>query len=107
MMKHTPGPWVATYFPGKIKGRVVCAVLHSDNRNQDWFVVSEHHRELAEDDARFIAAAPELLEVLVGVEQTLRYSVASIHVSEQQREIWHNEVVKISTAIAKATGETS
>ena len=49
----------------------------------------------------------ELLEVLRGVERTLRNAVASTHVSEKQREIWHNEVVKISAAIDNATGGES
>ena len=101
MTKHTPGPWKAQKPRGHQraihrKWEIVSTYL----TNGEMIVVGEHTGIdcLRESDARLIAAAPELLAVLIDV-----------------REAWLNDrlgdVEGILTgdvcanAIAKATGE--
>lgn len=80
-MKHTKGPWGA----GQLAGRDAFHVM------SDSFTVADVYRE---EDARLIAAAPELLEAL---EEMLK-------AASQQR--WSLALCnRAQDAIAKARGE--
>lgn len=78
---HTPGPWMAAANPSSIvgwpvvaqpMGRMICDVAiapkPSDLSDGEW---SRHFVEVAAN-ARLIAAAPDLLEVLIATERQLR-----------------------------------
>lgn len=75
MSQHTPGPWeVQSVFPDKSKGHTfdpsVCIVAHDDEcltyRVADIpDVVEPYDEQMA--NARLIAAAPMLLDTLLGV----------------------------------------
>ena len=88
MSKHTPGEWQAINWTYHSTSTVVV---------DDPSVVSGK-RVIAEcateEDARLIAAAPELLRALLGALQSMESGVTSLGVIRAAR-----------TAIAKATGE--
>ena len=54
-MSHTPGPWHAERTPTEKHWRVI-----TDDNSEEHLCVEE----LTQDDARLIAAAPELLDAL-------------------------------------------
>lgn len=77
--KHTPGPWVVNY-EGDVRG--------ADGRTVPW----------TKDDARLIAAAPELLAAL---EWAMGYLP-----TEGQSVTWMRGHAAARTAIARAKGES-
>ncbi len=85
--KHTPGPWCYLYengYCGEIiadKGRSVCTFVDEPNA----------------DDARLIAAAPELLEA---AERILDRGYVSASIEEERED--H---LMLASAIAKAIGK--
>jgi len=93
MTEHTPGPWVVhpTSIHPAVRSigtaeagpRRICTVGSTNGNPTDWH------------NARLIAAAPELLEAL----NTLPQSLAS---TDEDLDKW---VAKARAAIAKATGE--
>jgi len=98
MSKHTPGPWIAElyeyacYFDGVTRDGWD---VKGPNKVPDY-----EHPLYKEDDARLIAAAPDLLEAL----QTIVKSLAD---QDDEGLIEHAEpMIAARTAIAKATGET-
>lgn len=104
-VKHTPGPWIyGDWITGK----------HGDPGNSGWvevwnieadgskglpFIACKHHDQVA--NARLIAAAPELLEALLEIED-----VASFLCIEDRRDRRQlgEALDKTRAAIAKATG---
>lgn len=107
MSKHTPGPWTIDWYEcradladvkakttkhvGEILWQVPTRIGPVSPDENHW---ARLHLDVSDDDARLIAAAPELLEAL------FEASVALL--------IGHNSLValeKARAAIAKATGE--
>ena len=92
--KHTPGPWM---FDATLKGdgSFGGSYIVSNNAKRTW-PLAEVYRE---DNARLIAAAPELLEALK----------AMVAIWEGPRELaalrFAKSVIDARAAIAKATGE--
>lgn len=94
MSKHAAGPWRvsgkhvngAVIIRGAESTSEIAVVLHNDNRYQ------------AEDHARLIAAAPELLETLIRARRCLAWAC-------EQRPEFESEYDLANSAIAKATGE--
>lgn len=91
MSKHTQGPWIAeeSLTPdGKGTGTYN---IHQNSEDGHWLAFVG-----AKDDARLIAAAPEMLDALRVAQSELHYFIAT-----RGREA--HEIVR--AAIAKATGE--
>jgi len=112
-IKHTPGPWTAhrnssfwefgnyDHEHGQIGD--VCASQHiyangvklSDGIAED----------VAEANAKLIAAAPEMLEALKNIRNAIR--TGAVKIVTDQDEAWENAMIKANQVIAKATGEQS
>lgn len=94
MSAHTPGPW--RYWPCRIDSS-------TGMENYTQFVNHEGHvfraplRYLREEDARLIAAAPELLEALK--------SLIDMDVAYNRGPVVEDAVTKARAAIAKAEGK--
>jgi hypothetical protein len=89
MNKHTPGPW---WFSAAEEGYYVAGVGDKELTNL-----------IQKEDARLIAAAPELLEALkMSYAETMEY-IKTNHLSGAENNSW---LVLARAAIAKATGET-
>lgn len=114
-IQHTPAPWIA-------KGQLVfagetCQATFIAHCNPD----SDLFQSTAEENARLIAAAPELLEALkcakamdilnaIDIGEDMRRWALEILVSygyDQKGDITYQQFVneKIETAITKARGE--
>lgn len=100
MSGHTPGPWhVVTNTDGGTD------VVHTRGR-----APGESYREVAldidtEEDARLIAAAPDLLEAL----ETILKQAATLHGGSggpTPRQVANDIEKEAREAIAKATGDT-
>ena len=93
MSKHTPGPWVVS----PIQLNQICT---ADARMEvaRAIVYSNAHETIA--NARLIAAAPELLEML----QTMPHPEYRTGITNLTDE-WYEWDAKRRAAIAKATGE--
>jgi hypothetical protein len=98
MSKHTPGPWrVGNSFMESgvfsADGKTIVALTHGSARYY------RRQEQIAEQDAnaRLIAAAPDLLEALMG----LRLYVDPMMGGEEV----DNAIRAANAAIAKATGE--
>jgi hypothetical protein len=90
---HTPGPWnVKRIFgdPPAITGPAGGLVAN---------VASSGHTRKELEDARLIAAAPEILESLVWILDAVD--------TEPEMSIYKAHIEKARAAIAKATGEES
>ena len=106
---HTPGPWkVRVSHNGALRGY---SIEHEDEtlrsivaRNWEHELCEEHGNSLP--NARLIAAAPELLEVLVDVQTWLETNLrlGKINCGTANRE--SDLVSQLSAAIAKATGQS-
>ena len=104
MTKYTPGPWVL-----RTIGQPLATVETQDGR----YTIG-HAGQLREDDwktghierrsnARLIAAAPELLDVVKGFRRKLETYVNVYPGDKKLRRLLSN----CDAAIAKATGETA
>lgn len=95
--KHTPGSWTIHYNEFGHPTSVRAADHHV-------CVIRTNNQQKAIAYARLIAAAPELLEALVGA-----CAIISTHVNmgawegEKEKEIYKNFWNKIESAITKAT----
>ena len=101
MNKHTPGPWFAVGAQVEIEDDSVPDICTCDPQvmrqsHLDW------HPRTVEANARLIAAAPELLDVL---ELALR-AHGTMLLSDPPQDPWVSWAVeqKARAAIAKATG---
>ena len=95
--KHTPGPWIAEEV-GSTGGEnpvPVVEVVTADGYER----VCEY---VSKDDARLIAAAPELLDALIDMLATAEHAY-TVRASDGA-EITHPAVTRARAAIAKATG---
>ena len=102
--KHTPGPWM---FDATLKGdgSFGGSYIVSNNAKRTW-PLAEVYRE---DNARLIAAAPELLEALKEIaELNTMYPPNYNTMTEAQKCEWTHYgkfAVIARAAIAKATGK--
>jgi hypothetical protein len=98
--KHTPGPWTVFNpddgechrYPG-IDSESETIIIYGNEDEVSG--VRGQSKEVAEANARLIAAAPELLEVLVEI----------LPIAETMINSNHPTWKKAKSAIAKATGE--
>jgi hypothetical protein len=128
--KHTPGPWVAIYpeqrHSYELNDITAYEVLTANTRKQLSDEGLTHYRpdpsgvdnisvvgmtfwkdmldEEAKANAILIAAAPDLLDALKKCEHAL---VKATPVKDEDPELQATAIFAASTAIAKATGETS
>jgi hypothetical protein len=98
MTQHTPGPWTVERLAGK-KGEKYVWMGGEYMGGHAIATVHDRIPERAEDNARLIAAAPELLEALQGM---LANAPAPKGIGKDYSYILYREAAK--TAIAKATG---
>ena len=92
MSKHTPGPWIVYEFVDGYDIRAPeaeCYVATASDPEAVWGAIGR------EEDARLIAAAPELLEALENL----------LKVHEGEGGTQHNAADMARAAIAKAKGE--
>ena len=92
MSKHTPGPWIVYEFVDGYDIRAPeaeCYVATASDPEAVWGAIGR------EEDARLIAAAPELLEALENL----------LKVHEGEGGTQHNAADIARAAIAKAKGE--
>jgi hypothetical protein len=114
MSKHTPGPWRAGYYDdssgydcmtgGISIGPNAAGPIHLDGQNYGQKRCKAIERESIERmlaDARLIAAAPDLLEVLKLCQGNISSLLASKHPL-----VYSKWLSVVEEAIAKATGET-
>lgn len=100
--KHTPGPWFThregfstVYIEARIGGGLIQEVAACGPTNQG--------SEQQEANARLIAAAPELLEALRGLDEA--YCRAGTHLTREERTEDRKRLIAARAAIAKATGQ--
>lgn len=107
-MPHTPGPWVAqrdweSVFspdPEELEFYMKRPITAIRSISADKDVALCHDLfEFNPDDARLMAAAPDLLEALEKLASTLD----SISLSDE--EAWTSDLIVARAAIAKAKGE--
>jgi hypothetical protein len=91
MSKHTPGPWTLTNYCG------IAGVEGPPMGHDGEF--------LNKEDARLIAAAPDLLAVCLRAKQSLRDGTANV--GHGPGEVLPSFVDDLNKAIAKATGENT
>lgn len=89
--KHTPGPW-AIYVPNSLSNDDMAYGIDTDKGTESESVVLFYGGILKKEDARLIAAAPDLLEALEWVMDRL--------VDKHEDDI---SAQKARAAIAKAT----
>lgn len=96
MSKHTKGPWLSVNGPCDDDFQCVCVVDHMT-------VCAKEVIGSAEDDARLIAAAPELLEALIDIanDYSERFDMESPSTNPGMKIVVENA----RAAIAKARGE--
>ena len=118
MSEHTPGPWhwVDTYTFGEhlsntdwsssnfVNGRIKLVNASGDVVLQEWADYAEDAGlDLNQPDARLIAAAPELLQALIGINEVACYA------SEENPDAIKDAMLligrKARAAIAKAEGK--
>ena len=91
-VKHTPGPWKHVRATNNGSG----GYIDSDDV-QICEIAWQHDTAIDKANARLIAAAPDLLEALISVEE---------YVSSTEKD-HHGPSLTAQAAIAKATGEPS
>lgn len=94
MSKHTPGPWTVEHHGGSYH------IFGADDARVGTYGSVHPHQKEAPDNARLIAATPELLEALSEVKEWIgNWDPNFTHDDE-----WPATAQKIRAAIAKATG---
>jgi len=83
-MKHTPGPWKAHQDP-------YAKIWLVDMGNEKWRQFYKQQTIFTEGNAKLIAAAPELLEVIQDF------------LAAKNKDEMHHAMVRMEEAIAKAT----
>ena len=96
MRSHTPGPWKWDNH-GDLRGKGRNAVINPGLRRDVLSAVNY------EEDARLIAAAPDLLAALEGVLEAMEETRAS----RRPLQVSADDVALIRAAIAKAKGGTT
>lgn len=99
MSKHTPGPWSVTYSakgPSEIRG---------DANTTDYVAFFDTNFRVDSNNARLIAAAPELLEALknltVAVDFHRGMNVPNMTSMRAKEIIWENAIMTIAKAEGK------
>lgn len=112
--KHTPGPW--TLLPEeadkdylrirgtRLGGRYKVANVNHIRYEGVHAVVRERDDAESMANARLIAAAPELLEALKGLDEA--YCRAGTPLTREERHEDRKRLIAARAAIAKATGDT-
>lgn len=98
--KHTPGPWAVDEFTAKVNGRMRRGIIQENG--ELWIANLPSEVENAEADASLIAAAPELLRLLVDIATHL--SGGPLHPDGMIFEEDEAALAVIREAIAKARG---
>lgn len=95
-MKHTPGPWTASGNGVHVyKNKVgLCVAVSYDPHD----MTSRSNPPVAQANARLIAAAPEMLEILQAVQEA---AAATANYIGQDGQL----IKKVMAVIAKAKGE--
>lgn len=95
MSKHTPGPWRVTqeYLDYCAKNTFSVAPEAIIGPSGEIVVASSEWLDLSPENARLVAAAPELLAALISTEEIL------------EDEHWSTTKRVLRELIAKATGE--
>ena len=101
-VKHTPGPW-AIFVPKSLSNDDMVYGIDTNNGIKSESVVLFDGGILKKEDARLIAAAPDLLDALKGI---IGYfdSGNSVSVSQATIKASSDEIKAARAAIAKATG---
>ena len=100
MSKHTPGPWATDVFPLSVDIRSLSNPLIA--------VVQSRHCNSPEElleNARLIAAAPEMLDALKKTSEFLHHMWCSANINEYDFEMVEETMLINDAAIAKATGD--
>ncbi|HEL4115128.1 TPA: hypothetical protein UM349_000329 [Stenotrophomonas maltophilia] len=108
--KHTPGPWIAYEIAPDDPDWGACEIWPAENDREDeeGTVKPVATMVMGVENARLIAAAPELLEALVNMVQwhgKREWPTASFEVEGLLPiDLQNDDVQKAMRAIAKATG---
>lgn len=109
-MSHTPGPWEVQSHGHDFWVDTPCdPPQHRQDICRMSFRMTDH--KVSADNARLIAAAPELLEALQRVEDRLTKAARAFYVSgkrnalQEALEGWQEDINPARAAIAKATGQ--
>lgn len=105
-VKHTPGPWELQLLPPTGTSMTYIGIRQAETRKSVGYAQSSESADIAEANARLIAAAPELLEALRAAESALRWAVQE-SAGKVRREIvggWLHHADECRSVIAKAEG---
>ena len=104
---HTPGPWqqsigiVEVKLPGMVEFATFISIeADGFSAGGGICLVHEKHSGIGQANARLIAAAPELLEALIGLREEL--SMHQFPKTDDERRT-NARIIKAEVAIAKAT----
>jgi hypothetical protein len=95
MSEHTPGPWV---FEDHGEGQALYSGRDAQHHGLNLCLVTQWDRDW-HNNARLIAAAPELLEALQALYDEQNGAPLELH-----RDDWERAMEMASVAIAKARG---
>jgi hypothetical protein len=105
-MKHTPGPWRVIHFRGSIADDFA---VYTDGRENDHLVVGEFtgHPRTRLANARLVAAAPDLLDVLTAAENALAVAASYRPITRSpDGDRIDAALARARAALAKARGES-
>ena len=100
---HTPGPWSyenegqTVYVGDQIEGQWIAQV-----RGWGWLQKLKNGEAVQDANGRLIAAAPDLLEALIGLDEA--YCRAGENLTRDERTEDRKRLIAARAAIAKATG---
>ena len=108
MTEHTPGPWTVGRFRFRKRGRD-CSRVAVQGPDSHYIVdgvyqTSQSHNDEAEDNARLIAAAPDLLAALKAFVNRADFGLGSLSGASQS---FLPQLAHARTAIAKVTEGTN
>lgn len=97
MSKHTPGEWVVNYDE-------VCVRSNADDQSFGMLVpIAAVMNDDQEANARLIAAAPDLLAALIGLDEAF-CSINEFSTKEERHDA-RLKLIAARSAVAKATGQ--
>lgn len=105
MNKHTPGSWIAYELAPEDPSWGACEIWPAENDREDdeGAVKPVATMVMGLENARLIAAAPEMLEALIAANAELEMWRAGFPNHSDSEEV----AVMIDEAISKATGESA
>jgi len=98
-MTHTPGPWRVVWDNEEVFGQQTSIVKGIEIGQSYW--VPEDEAEVNQDDARLIAAAPEMYEAIEQAIDCLTGACPILHASTND-----DIAARLRAAIAKAKGKS-